>query len=63
MEEIPLNEELTWAKGEDIEWSKKVAEKYTFHMNQHSSVSLLKWKANVLKFASPQDINLLKKII
>ena len=42
MLEYPLNENLCWGEGEDVEWSKTVREKYTFNMNIHSSVRILK---------------------
>lgn len=46
MEEIPLNNDLVWAQGEDVEWSYRYKEKYNFSLNTHSSVTLLKPKTN-----------------
>lgn len=42
MMEFPLNENLLWGQGEDVEWSKQVREKYEFQMNKNSSVKILK---------------------
>jgi hypothetical protein len=42
MEKFPLNENLIWGQGEDVEWSKIVREVYEFKMNQNSSVSIIK---------------------
>lgn len=44
MQEFPLNESLVWGQSEDIEWSHRVRQKYSFTMNQNSSVRLLKNK-------------------
>jgi glycosyltransferase involved in cell wall biosynthesis len=38
----PLNEELVWGQGEDVEWSKIVRQEYDFQMNEHSAVRILK---------------------
>lgn len=44
MEKFPLNEELTWGEGEDVEWSKRVREEHNFTFNPYSTVKLLKYK-------------------
>ena len=44
MEDEPLDENLDWGQGEDYEWSIKVLPKYSYKMNQHSKVKLLKDK-------------------
>ena len=44
MTEFPLNEDLVWGEGEDIEWSQRVREKYPFSLNDGSAVSLLRPK-------------------
>lgn len=44
MEEFPLNENLFWCQGEDVEWSKRIREKYNFSINKDSIVRLLKYK-------------------
>ena len=38
----PLNENLTWGQGEDVEWSMIIREEYEFQMNEHSAVKILK---------------------
>jgi len=47
MEEFPLNEELSWNQGEDVEWSMRIREKYSFSINSISTVRLLKYKDRV----------------
>jgi len=42
MTEFPLNEELSWAQGEDVVWSKIVRAKYNFNMNPYSSVRIMR---------------------
>ena len=42
MQQFPLNEDLVWGQGEDVEWSKRVRSVYNFTMNQNSSVFILK---------------------
>ena len=42
MLEYPLDEELLWGQGEDVEWSKKVRMHYEFQMNEFSTVQILK---------------------
>jgi len=42
MLEFPLNENLCWGQGEDVQWSKIVRNKYDFNMNSHSSVKIMK---------------------
>jgi hypothetical protein len=44
MKEFPLNENLIWGESEDVEWSKRVRQKYNFSMNDKSTVHLLKQK-------------------
>lgn len=48
MEEIPLNEKLLWAEGEDLEWSERYINKYKFQMNPYSTMNLLKQKQEAL---------------
>ena len=40
MEEFQLDEKLTWKNSEDVEWSLRVRNKYTFKFNPHSEVTL-----------------------
>jgi len=42
--ENPLNENLFWGEGEDVEWSLRVREKTKFKMNTFSVVKYLKQK-------------------
>ena len=44
MQEFPLNENLFWGQSEDVEWSKRIREKYNFSINENSIVELLKYK-------------------
>ena len=44
MEREPLNEDLLWGDGEDVEWSKRVIPQYNYRMNEYSKVRLLKDK-------------------
>lgn len=54
MQENPLNEELAWGEGEDVEWSRKVNTKYEFSINIHSSVLVARqWKDRA--FSEAQD--------
>ena len=60
MQEFPLNEDLVWDESEDVEWSKRVREKYNFSMNQNSKVKCLKQKIidfNLCKNETIQKIN------
>ena len=64
MEKFPLNEDLCWGQGEDIEWSNRVKEFFNFSMNQKSSVTLLK-NHEVLGegYIREEDMEILKKVI
>jgi hypothetical protein len=44
MEEFPLNESLSWGESEDVDWSKRVRNKYEFSINSYSTVKTLKYK-------------------
>ena len=44
MEAEPLNEDLCWGQGEDVEWSKRIRTKYNYVMNTYSEVRMLKQK-------------------
>ena len=63
MEEFPLNEKLLWGEGEDVEWSKRVRQKYQFKMNKYSTVMFLKQKRNDFKKTSFRDLNKINKYI
>ncbi|MDA9711922.1 hypothetical protein N9U49_00750 [Acidimicrobiaceae bacterium] len=47
MSKYPLNEELTWGEGEDVEWSKRIRRKTKFKFNEYSYVKFLKEKEDV----------------
>jgi hypothetical protein len=42
--ENPLNQELCWDDGEDIEWSKRIHKKWNYKLNKLSSVHCMKHK-------------------
>ena len=63
MEEFPLNEDLVWGESEDIEWSKRVREKYNFHINEVASVRLLKQKSVEFELCDPVFIQALNNYI
>jgi hypothetical protein len=44
MEEYPINEDLCWGQGEDVEWSERVLKKCSYKMNPLSIVRMLKTK-------------------
>ena len=48
MEEEPLDENIVWGQGEDVEWSDRVREKYKYVMNTHSAVKLDHYKDPIL---------------
>lgn len=62
MTEFPLNEQLIWGHGEDVEWSKRIRLKYDFNMNPNSSVKIMKPNKDRV-FSEPTDdkVNELKK--
>jgi hypothetical protein len=62
MLEFPLNENLSWGEGEDVEWSKRIRQKYDFSINANSSVKLLKYKWRNFDESISTDINILKNI-
>lgn len=62
MIEFPLNETLSWGESEDVEWSKRIREKYPFQMNEYSTVSFLKYKDKVFNYASDKTIDKLMNI-
>jgi hypothetical protein len=56
MLEFPLNENLFWGEGEDVEWSKRVRSRYDFKFNKFSTVNLNKQKRNDFKEISKKDL-------
>lgn len=64
MEKFPLNENLSWGEGEDVEWSKNVRQIYNFNMNPNSSVSIIKpGKDRAFEETDDELNNKLNKII
>lgn len=62
MLEFPLDENLCWGQGEDVEWSKKVRQKYNFSMNPYSTVKSLKFKDPAFNVAGEETILKLKEV-
>ena len=44
MMDYPLNEDLKWGEGEDVEWSERIMPHVKYVMNGHSTMKLLKPK-------------------
>lgn len=61
MEEFPLNEDLCWGQAEDVEWSRRVSQKYTFSMNPKSEVQFMKQKSYTLNEMSPESLDMVNK--
>lgn len=61
MEEFPLNEDLFWGQGEDVEWSKRIRTKYNFSINEKSVVKLIKYKHPIFELSN-QQIDRIKEI-
>ena len=62
MLEFPLDESLSWGEGEDVLWSKQVREKYSFNMNENSSVFIMKsGKDKVFNEPNKDKIQVLKE--
>lgn len=56
MQEFPLNEDLSWGQSEDVEWSKRVRQKYNFSINPNASVKFLKQKDRVFSEITPETL-------
>jgi len=57
MLQFPLNENLSWGQGEDVEWSKVVRSVYNFQMNENSSVRILKpGKDKAFEYAQQETV-------
>jgi hypothetical protein len=63
MLEFPLNENLVWAQGEDVLWSKQVRGVYEFSMNSHSMVRSLKFKDPAFDIADEETISKLNLVV
>lgn len=62
MEEFPLNENLCWGQAEDLEWSYRVRNKYSFSMNPFSSVQFTKQKEYRLNEMSEESLRILEEV-
>ena len=62
MKEFPLDESLSWGESEDVEWSKKVRNKYSFSINSNSIVKTLKYKYNHFNLAKENILIKLEKV-
>lgn len=60
MQDIPLNEDLAWGESEDVEWSKRVRDKYKFSFNENSVIKFLKEKDNPFNDTTPEIIEALR---
>jgi hypothetical protein len=63
MQEIPLDEGLTWGYGEDVIWSHAVRTKYKFSMNTHSTVHVLKRRTGSFSLMKDETILKMKEYI
>ena len=55
MQEFPLNENLFWGQGEDVEWSKNIREKYNFFINSDAIVKLTRYKDRAFDMCNDLD--------
>jgi hypothetical protein len=63
MLEFPLDESLSWKEGEDVEWSLRVRDKYSFEFNENATTLLQIAKTNYpYKESSRNLISKLNKI-
>ena len=60
MLEYPLNENLLWGEGEDVEWSIRIRKKLKFSCNSFSHVHLLKQKDRAFEIA---DFEMIQKLM
>lgn len=60
MMEFKLDEKLSWGQGEDLEWSKRVREKYPFKFNPYSTVNYLKQKGNPYQEIEGETLRILR---
>jgi hypothetical protein len=57
MMDIPLNEELCWNEGEDIEWSNRLTQKYPLCMNINSITRMQKQKDVIFSPLMDEDMD------
>jgi hypothetical protein len=62
MEDHPLDDNLLHCQGEDVEWSKRVRQKYDFSMNPYSTVKSLKFKDPAFNVAGEETIQKLRMV-
>lgn len=53
---FPLNEDLCWGQGEDVEWSFRIREVYDFSINRNSTVKLMKQKDVIFSYTIDSQI-------
>jgi hypothetical protein len=56
MAEVPLDENLCWGEGEDIEWSERMKKKHRITFNEASEAYLLKTKDPIFREISPHSL-------
>ena len=62
MLENPLNENLRWGQGEDVEWSIRVRKITDFSINERSIVNLIKYKDRIFNEVTDAEIDNIIKI-
>ena len=62
MVDNPLNENLKWGQGEDVEWSLRVRKKTIFKMNKYSQVKLGRQKDRIFNETNSTENDILKNI-
>ena len=62
MEAEPLDERLGWGESEDVEWSFRVRDKYSYRMNEHSTVKLLKKKDRKFGLCLGKDMRMVRRM-
>ena len=62
MEDHPLDDNLCWGQGEDVDWSKRVRQRYNFSMNSYSTVRSLKFKDPAFNITGEETIQKLRMV-
>jgi hypothetical protein len=62
MEEEPLDESRIWGESEDVEWSKRVLNKYKYVMNDKSIVRFIKHKYVKFGTIHPEDTKIMESL-
>jgi hypothetical protein len=64
MEELPLDERLSWGEGEDVVWSHRFRERYAFSMNAGSRVQIFgKRKDPIFREVPAGKLEALKRFV